>query len=85
VKDYERVTCPTCGGHGVVSDYGPSGEDFYGPKECPTCLGGGGLVKYRSSPVAVNRDGRLVRYTLATHPGGPFRGGYTSTDEESEK
>lgn len=33
--------CHECNGHGVVSDYGPFGDDFYGPQECKTCQGGG--------------------------------------------
>ncbi len=44
--------CSNCGGYGVISDYG-NGEDFYGPKECPSCKGRG-LVHKR------NRKGQFV-------------------------
>lgn len=34
-------TCAECDGHGVVGDYGPFGDDFYGAKTCPACGGSG--------------------------------------------
>jgi len=37
----KRVRCEVCGGLGVVSDYGPLGADFEGPKDCPQCEGSG--------------------------------------------
>jgi hypothetical protein len=56
-----RVKCSTCGGHGVVSDYG-NGEDFYGPKECDGCAAG---------TVAVSERDRVALW-----PGGPLRGSW---------
>ena len=56
-----REQCYVCGGHGLVSDYGNDGEDFYGAKECSCCDGTGFLF--------ITPHGRLVVY-----PGGPFRG-----------
>ena len=59
-KVWKRIRCTDCNGHGIVSDYG-DGQDFYGPKECPTCNGNGFLWQ---SP----------KKRLAVYPGGPFRG-----------
>ena len=60
-KKYTTTTCSHCGGHGLVSDYGLSGLDFEGAKECDTCYGKGFLF--------ITPNKRLVVY-----PGGPFRG-----------
>lgn len=54
-------TCGSCGGHGIVADYG-HGTDFYGPKDCPDCVAGR-IVVYRNDAVAL-------------WPGGPLAGSY---------
>ena len=61
---WREVLCASCGGHGVVSDYGATGVDFYGAKECDGCLGSG--HQYVSGHGAI-----------AAYPGGPFRGRLT--------
>jgi DnaJ-class molecular chaperone len=43
LTEYQK--CPECCGHGQVSDYGPFGLDFYGPKECSLCFGTGSIRK----------------------------------------
>ena len=50
-----------CCVNGLVSDYGYFGEDFYGPKECDHCGGGGRVWVYPSGH-------------MAWYPGGPFCG-----------
>lgn len=37
--------CYNCDGHGLISDYGSFGLEFYGPKECKTCNGSGKVLK----------------------------------------
>lgn len=49
---YEK--CPECDGHGVVSDYGLFGVDFFGPKTCPLCKGNG-LIRAR------DKNGRFIK------------------------
>lgn len=58
---WRTTQCPNCGGHGVVSDYGFSGRDFLGPKECEDCWGSGKLW--------IRPTGHCFAY-----PGGPARG-----------
>lgn len=41
-------TCSTCGGKGIVADYGPLGTDFEGDKPCTDC-GGNGYVPVSES------------------------------------
>ena len=55
---WKQQTCEFCRGTGQECDYG-NGEDFYGPKECSNCGGGG---SYWLTP-----KGRHIQY-----PGGPF-------------
>lgn len=59
-REWTRLPCHECNGHGIVSNYG-NGEDFFGPKECDCCNGGGTLW-------------RSPRGALAVFPGGAFRG-----------
>lgn len=59
--EWRTVQCHMCGGHGLVSAYTLSGDDFLGAKECDHCYGNGCLY--------ISPSGRLVVY-----PGGPFRG-----------
>lgn len=35
----EDTTCPECRGYGIIPDYGPFADDFYGEKECYVCHG----------------------------------------------
>jgi hypothetical protein len=61
-REHEGWRCErycSCGGHGLVSDYGWDGRDFYGAKECDRCAGAG--VHWRTP------QGQYVLY-----PGGPF-------------
>jgi DnaJ-class molecular chaperone len=58
---WKQEGCTNCRGHGVVSDYGYSGRDFEGPKDCPACGGAGHLW--------ISPKGRTAMY-----PGGPFTG-----------
>jgi DnaJ-class molecular chaperone len=58
---WTKIPCPGCDGHGMVSDYGYFGEDFYGAKECDDCHGTGRWWKTENG-------------TCALYPGGPFRG-----------
>jgi hypothetical protein len=58
IKGWKCERCFQCSGTGQESDYG-LGDDFYGPKECSMCRGGG---SFWTTP-----KGRAVLY-----PGGPF-------------
>jgi DnaJ-class molecular chaperone len=40
-KNFKYEQCSACSGHALVPDYGPCGNDFYGPKSCPYCKGTG--------------------------------------------
>jgi hypothetical protein len=51
--------CLDCNGWGVVSDYG-CGEDFYGPKDCPTCKGSGRVPPRDKSGRFVKRPNLLL-------------------------
>ena len=54
------IQCSYCGGHGVVSGYTFSGDDFLGAEECRHCSSG--------------RIWRYPSGALALYPGGPLCG-----------
>jgi hypothetical protein len=58
---WREIRCASCDGHGLVSDYGCCGEDFYGAKECDDCCGSG-------------RQHITEKGVIAAYPGGPLRG-----------
>jgi len=58
-EGWRRERCCSCGGHGLVSHYTFTGDDFLGAEECSHCAGTG--VQWRTP------QGRYVLY-----PGGPF-------------
>lgn len=59
-RGWKEESCGSCRGYGVVPDYGATGTDFYGAKECDEC-GGGGTVW--ATPSGKHH---------AHYPGGPF-------------
>ena len=60
-RSWRTITCPGCGGKGVVPSYTLGGGDFLGPEECGACSGSG--------RVYVSPKDRV-----ASWPGGPFQG-----------
>ena len=56
---WTQISCITCGGHGVVADYG-NGEDFYGAAECRDCNGSGSVWKSPTGRIAQYPGGRFV-------------------------
>ena len=60
--------CWGCGGHGLVSEYTFSGDDFLGAAECDVCWGKG--------TVSVHVESGMI----AAYPSGPFRGRLTTAE-----
>jgi len=52
LKDFERVRCWTCSGSGLVG--------YHIPDECPTCGGGGTVIRYVSGVYAKYQGGPLL-------------------------
>ena len=61
MAEWLQIRCCECRGYGVVSDYGFTGYEFHGAKECDVCGGSGHQW--------ISNGDRLADY-----PGGPLRG-----------
>lgn len=57
-----RENCSSCDGHGMVSQYTHSGDDFLGAEECRDCGGKGYIFLHEKSGI------------LAEYPGGSLVG-----------
>lgn len=67
MAQWKEIQCWDCNGHGLVSSYTGSGDDFLGAAECKTCNGSGKLSQ--------SSGGAIAQY-----PGGPFVGRVTNND-----
>jgi DnaJ-class molecular chaperone len=66
-KDWKKIRCHDCGGHGLVCVYTRDGSDFEGAGECNTCEGNGILWQHKSGALAKWIGGPFVGHAGKSH------------------